>query len=61
MDTKTSCCDHHFEDDMQEENPFSDILSNNDCGVDNLLAYNKKWAQEIQLANPTFFSDLAKK
>lgn len=34
--------------------------SESDKGIDNLLQYNKNWAEKINLEDPTFFQRLSK-
>lgn len=39
---------------------LSTIDAGEESSLDKLLEYNKKWAKEMELANPMFFKNLAK-
>jgi carbonic anhydrase len=69
MDTKDTCCDNRTTIRVPETAETKDLTFVEESspknaasleGVDNLLHYNKTWAEKISKEDPTFFERLSK-
>jgi len=67
IDTNTTCCTQclsrktHTSDPKNSNKSFVHFGAPlEDTGIDSLLGYNKRWAKQINDADPTFFENLSK-
>ncbi|KAL4446559.1 hypothetical protein ABPG74_005497 [Tetrahymena malaccensis] len=61
QDKKQSCNGCCLHNNQHEYNFFDKCGEDEDVGIDRLLQYNQKWAEEILTQDPSFFTELAKK